>query len=186
MIDIRLIRENSEAVRANCVRRGFPIDIDGLLKLDADARQLGQEAEALRAERNRLSKECAKDPSARDKVKQLKGGARLQGGDARQNPGEDPAGGDPHAEHAWRRTFRTGWTTPATSRSGRSAKFLRSISRSATIRSSANCSTSSIFRAARKWRRPASTTGKGRGRCSRRRSISGSSACWSNAASRCS
>ena len=50
MIDIRLIRENSEAVRANCVRRGFPIDIDGLLKLDADARQLGQEAEALRAE----------------------------------------------------------------------------------------------------------------------------------------
>ena len=72
MIDIRLIRENSEAVRANCVRRGFPIDIDGLLKLDADARQLGQEAEALRAERNRLSKECAKDPSARDKVKQLK------------------------------------------------------------------------------------------------------------------
>ena len=69
MIDIRLIRENSEAVRANCVRRGFPIDIDGLLKLDADARQLGQEAEALRAERNRLSKECAKDPSARDKVK---------------------------------------------------------------------------------------------------------------------
>ena len=72
MIDIRLIRENSEAVRANCVRRGFPIDIDGLLKLDPDARQLGQEAEALRAERNRLSKECAKDPSARDKVKQLK------------------------------------------------------------------------------------------------------------------
>ena len=55
MIDIRLIRENSEAVRANCVRRGFPIDIDGLLKLDADARQLGQEAEALRTAAGQMS-----------------------------------------------------------------------------------------------------------------------------------
>ena len=72
MIDIKFIRENAEKVKANCARRGFPIDIDGLLKLDADSRQLSQESESLRAERNRLSKECAKDPSARDKVKQLK------------------------------------------------------------------------------------------------------------------
>ncbi len=72
MIDMKFIRENADAVRANCVRRGFPLDIDGLLKVDADVRQLGQEAEALRAERNRLSKECAKDPAARDQVKQIK------------------------------------------------------------------------------------------------------------------
>lgn len=72
MLDLKLIRENSEMIRTNCIRRGYPIDMDGLLKLDADARQLGQEAETLRAERNRLSKECAKDPAARDKVKQLK------------------------------------------------------------------------------------------------------------------
>ncbi len=72
MLDIRVIRENSEAVKANCLRRGFPIDIDGLLKLDADSRQLMQEAEAMRAERNRLSKECAADPAARETVKQLK------------------------------------------------------------------------------------------------------------------
>lgn len=72
MIDIKFIREHAEEVKANCIRRGFPIDMDELLKLDANARQLGQEAEALRAERNRLSKECAKDPAARDKVKQLK------------------------------------------------------------------------------------------------------------------
>ena len=72
MIDIKFIRENAEKVKANCARRGFPVDIDGLLKLDADSRQLSQESESLRAERNRLSKECAKDPSARDKVKQLK------------------------------------------------------------------------------------------------------------------
>ena len=72
MIDMKLIREHADAVRANCVRRGFPIDIDGLLKLDADARQLAQEAESLRAERNRLSKECAANPAAREQVKQLK------------------------------------------------------------------------------------------------------------------
>ena len=48
------------------------MDIDGLLKLDAEARRLSQESEALRAERNRLSKECAKDPAAREQVKQLK------------------------------------------------------------------------------------------------------------------
>ena len=72
MIDMKLIREKAEAVRANCIRRGFPIDIDGLLKLDADARLLSQETETLRAERNRLSKECAADPAARDKVREIK------------------------------------------------------------------------------------------------------------------
>ena len=72
MIDIKFIRENSELVRANCIRRGFEVDIDALLKLDAESRRLSQESEALRAERNRLSKECAKDPAAREQVKQLK------------------------------------------------------------------------------------------------------------------
>ncbi|MDD3886683.1 MAG: serine--tRNA ligase [Victivallaceae bacterium] len=72
MIDMKLIRENAEMIRANCQRRGYPIDMDGLLKLDADARQLAQETEAIRAERNRLSKACAADPAARDQVKSLK------------------------------------------------------------------------------------------------------------------
>ena len=72
MIDLKLIRENPEMVRANCVRRGFPIDIDGLVKLDGDARALTQEIETLRAERNRLSKLCGSDPDARENVKRLK------------------------------------------------------------------------------------------------------------------
>ena len=72
MLDLKFIRENSEAVRKNCERRGYPVDMDRLIRLDADARQLGQEAEVLRADRNRLSKECAKNPEAREQVKQLK------------------------------------------------------------------------------------------------------------------
>ena len=72
MIDIRIIRENADLVRRNCIRRGYPIDIDGLVKLDADCRMLNSEIETLRSDRNRLSKECAKDPAARDRVKQIK------------------------------------------------------------------------------------------------------------------
>ena len=72
MIDIKIIRDNAEMVRQNCIRRGYPIDIDGLVKLDADCRTLNSEIEVLRGERNRLSKECAKDPAAREQVKQIK------------------------------------------------------------------------------------------------------------------
>ena len=72
MIDIKIIRENAELVQQNCTRRGYPVDIAGLLQLDNDARKLNQEIEELRAERNRLSKQCAADPSAREKVKVLK------------------------------------------------------------------------------------------------------------------
>ncbi|UKI34221.1 MAG: hypothetical protein L6W00_13045 [Lentisphaeria bacterium] len=46
MIDIKFIRENSELVQANCIRRGFEVDIDALLKLDAESRRLSQESEA--------------------------------------------------------------------------------------------------------------------------------------------
>ena len=72
MIDIKLIRENAEMLQKNCQRRGYPIDMDGLVKLDADCRALGVEIETLRSERNRLSKECAANPEARERVKQIK------------------------------------------------------------------------------------------------------------------
>ena len=72
MIDIKLIRENAEMLQQNCVRRGYPIDMAGLVKLDADCRALGVEIENLRSERNRLSKECAANPEARETVKQIK------------------------------------------------------------------------------------------------------------------
>ena len=72
MLDMKLIREHSELIKANCVRRKCAIDIDNLLELDADYRKLGQDAEAMRAERNRLSKLCGSDPEAREKVKNIK------------------------------------------------------------------------------------------------------------------
>ena len=72
MLDMKLIREHSDLIKANCVRRKCPIDIDALLALDADYRKLAQDAEAMRAERNRLSKQCGSDPAAREQVKNIK------------------------------------------------------------------------------------------------------------------
>ena len=72
MLDMKLIREHSDLIKANCVRRKCAINIDNLLELDADYRKLGQDAEAMRAERNRLSKLCGSDPDAREKVKNIK------------------------------------------------------------------------------------------------------------------
>ncbi|MBR7137918.1 MAG: serine--tRNA ligase [Lentisphaeria bacterium] len=72
MLDLKLIRENAEMIKANCQRRGFPLDIDGLLALDKEYRTLEREAEELRARRNKLSKECASDPAAREEVKKIK------------------------------------------------------------------------------------------------------------------
>ncbi len=72
MIDIKIIRENPEMVKANFARRGDQVDIDGLLAVDAEHREVLHKVEALRAERNRLSKECKTNPEAREQVKAMK------------------------------------------------------------------------------------------------------------------
>lgn len=72
MLDIKFIRENAEAVQANCKRRKYPVDIDAILGIDADIRKLTREIDEMRAERNRLSKLCGADPEARERVKAMK------------------------------------------------------------------------------------------------------------------
>ena len=72
MIDIKILRETPELIKDACKRRGDDIDIDAIIALDVRNRELTQEVENLRAERNRLSKECRDNPDARVKVKDLK------------------------------------------------------------------------------------------------------------------
>ena len=72
MIDIKILRENPELVKKNAARRGCDVDIDKLSELDKQYLALVKEVEELRAERNRLSKECKDNPEAREKVKELK------------------------------------------------------------------------------------------------------------------
>ena len=52
MLDIRFIRENSEAVQANARNKGYNIDISELLTLDEKRRELQSAADVLRQKRN--------------------------------------------------------------------------------------------------------------------------------------
>ncbi|MEI7770177.1 MAG: serine--tRNA ligase [Chloroflexales bacterium] len=69
MLDIKLIREQPEVVRAGLRRRGDdPAQVDALLAADERRRVLIKEVEALKAERNTVSKEISKmrDPAERE------------------------------------------------------------------------------------------------------------------------
>lgn len=69
MLDIKLIREQPEVVRAGLRRRGDdPAQIDALLAVDERRRTLIKEVELLKAERNAVSKEISKmkDPAERE------------------------------------------------------------------------------------------------------------------------
>lgn len=73
MIDIKWLRDNPESLKANCLRRGHTdVDIDAMAALDKEIRELRTKSETLQSERNRLSKLCRDDSSARDQVKAIK------------------------------------------------------------------------------------------------------------------
>ena len=60
MIDIKLIRENPELVKEN-IRKKFQDEkipmVDEVIALDQEVREVKQKGDALRADRNRMSKE---------------------------------------------------------------------------------------------------------------------------------
>ncbi len=60
MIDIRLFREQPDLFRAAAVNKRIPADIDAVIALDERLRSMRAEVEALRGERNRLSKGLGK------------------------------------------------------------------------------------------------------------------------------
>ncbi len=69
MLDIKLIREQPDFVKAQLARRGADVaQIDEVLALDEQRRKLLQEVETLKATRNAVSKEIGKmkEAAARD------------------------------------------------------------------------------------------------------------------------
>ncbi|MFU8827481.1 MAG: serine--tRNA ligase, partial [Brevefilum sp.] len=87
MLDMRLIRETPELVREALVKRHMdPSPVDAVLQLDEKRRQLIQDVEEMRAERNTVSKEIGrmKDKAERqakiDAMREL--GERIDGVDA--------------------------------------------------------------------------------------------------------
>ncbi|HMO56041.1 MAG TPA: serine--tRNA ligase, partial [Roseiflexaceae bacterium] len=68
MLDIRLIREQPEFVKASLARTGVaPDQIDTLLEYDEQRRKLLREVETLKATRNTVSKEIGKMANAADR-----------------------------------------------------------------------------------------------------------------------
>ncbi len=57
MLDIRFIRDNIDLVRTKLADRGGSVDLDQFLLMDRKRRDILQEVEALRSERNSVSKE---------------------------------------------------------------------------------------------------------------------------------
>lgn len=73
MIDIKILRQDPELVKANCKRRGADIDVDAIVELDQQYLAANRELEDMQALRNKLSKECKTNPEAREQVKEMKG-----------------------------------------------------------------------------------------------------------------
>ncbi len=57
MLDIKILRQNMDLVRKKIAERGQDIDLDRFLKLDAERRDVLQQVEGLRNERNTVSKQ---------------------------------------------------------------------------------------------------------------------------------
>ena len=74
MLDIKFVRENPEVVKQN-IRNKFQDSklelVDKVLELDKENREIKQEVEALRAERNKISKQIGA-LMAREKEKRQK------------------------------------------------------------------------------------------------------------------
>jgi len=64
MLDIRLIRENPELVKAGIAKKNDNTDIDQILNLDNQRRDIIREVEKLKAERNQATGEIAKKKKA--------------------------------------------------------------------------------------------------------------------------
>lgn len=57
MLDIKLIRQNPEIVREALINKGVKVDLDRIIALDLERRQILQEVEQLKAKRNEVSKQ---------------------------------------------------------------------------------------------------------------------------------
>lgn len=69
MIDIKLLRESPELVKQGLARKRLNVDIDAILELDRQRRQIIQEAESTRAAQKAANSEMAALPKGSDEFK---------------------------------------------------------------------------------------------------------------------
>jgi seryl-tRNA synthetase len=78
VLDIRLIRDRPDEVRAGFVRLGSDVDLDAVLALDARVRDLKNESQSLQAEQNRLSREIGRAAAGEAREQAKAAGAALK------------------------------------------------------------------------------------------------------------
>ncbi|HVZ87999.1 MAG TPA: serine--tRNA ligase [Polyangia bacterium] len=78
MIDIRLIRETPDDVRAAYERLGAPIDLSAVIAADARLRDLKNESQTLQAAQNKFSKEIGRAAPGAEREKALADSAALK------------------------------------------------------------------------------------------------------------
>src|SRR3989338_2679932 len=71
MLDIKFIRENPDIVKTAIKNRGFKFDVQEVLDLDTERREILVEVEVLKAERNAISKKGKPDKTVITKMKAL-------------------------------------------------------------------------------------------------------------------
>ncbi len=72
MLDIKFIRENPEKVKEACAKKQVKVDVDLFLELDKKTRDLQQQIDVLRSEKNKLGKEDQeKGKEIKEKLKTL-------------------------------------------------------------------------------------------------------------------
>lgn len=78
MLDIRLIRERPDEVRAGFAKLFATVNLDEVLAMDERVRKLKNDSQTLQAEQNRLSKEIGKAPTPEAREEKKAQGAALK------------------------------------------------------------------------------------------------------------
>lgn len=81
MLDLKLLRENPDAVRTGISRKNVSLDIDSILNLDIKRRDILKQVEALKSERNKASEEIARKKRAGEPVEDAIAAMRKVGDD---------------------------------------------------------------------------------------------------------
>ncbi len=72
MIDVKILKENPQAVRETARKRGIEIDVDLILELERKKREIRKEVESLRAKRNEISGAVKENLGDLGKAKEIK------------------------------------------------------------------------------------------------------------------
>jgi seryl-tRNA synthetase len=71
MLDIKFIRENADSIKQSCKNKKVGVDIDRLLNIDKDRKELKQKLEKISAEKNKASKEISLAKDDNEKRKEI-------------------------------------------------------------------------------------------------------------------